>query len=406
MPRPSIETVSGWRKKALVDREGAPLGHIVHIYLDQVTGEPEWALVASGQGGRQVFVPLVDAAERGDQIDVPVGRALVSDAPAIRPGRQLSKEDTARLHGHYGGAPELRWGSARRMPGGGPPARLRQGLDWARERVPSPAAVGSPRTRRLLAAAAAAASSVAGGLLLVRRRRRERPSGLAAAIGRAVGSVLAVPAGALRRRRRRRRLRALAGTAAAPFAAAGRAVAGARRGMPAPDRTPHPRTLRNRRRRMAGNLKLLAGLAAGYVLGARAGRERYERIAEATRRLAERPEVRELTGKVRAGLGAGLEKAADTASDRLQQVRGEDSGSGGQPRAGTDRPEAGGRPQPGTGKAPLVEAAPSAGEDHGRTPSPRSEAGEAVGSGRKGGGASPEPGSSTGRRRERSRSER
>ena len=71
---------------------------------------------------------------------------------------------------------------------------------------------------------------------------------------------------------------------------------------------------------MAGNLKLAAGLVAGYVLGARAGRERYERIAEATRRLAERPEVRELTGKVRSGLGTGLEKAAGTASDRLQQL--------------------------------------------------------------------------------------
>jgi hypothetical protein len=404
MPRPSIETARGWRKKILVDREGAPLGHIVHIYLDQVTGEPEWALVAPGQGGRQVFVPLVDAAEQQDQIGVPVGRALVTDAPAIRPGQQLSKEDTARLHGHYGGAPELRWGSARRMPGGGPPARLRQGLDWARERVPSPAAVGSPRTRPLLAAAAAA-SSVAGGLFVVRRRRQERPSGVAAAIGRAVGSVLAVPAGALRRRRRRRRLRALAGTAAAPFAAVGRAVTRAGRGVPAPDRTPHPRILRSRRRRMAGNLKLLAGLAAGYVLGARAGRERYERIAEATRRLAERPEVRELTGKVRAGLGAGLEKAADTASDRLQKVRGEDSGSEGQPRAGTDRPEAGEGPQPGTGKEPPAEAAPPADEDHGRTPSPRSEAAGAVGSGREGGRSSPEPGSSTGRR-ERSRSGR
>ena len=108
MPRPSMETARGWRKKTLVDREGAPLGDIVHIYMDQVTGEPEWALVASGQGGRQVFVPLVDAAEHQDQIDVPVERTLVSDAPAIRPGRQLSKEDTARLHGHYGGAPELR----------------------------------------------------------------------------------------------------------------------------------------------------------------------------------------------------------------------------------------------------------------------------------------------------------
>jgi hypothetical protein len=385
MPRPSIETARSWRDKTLVDRDGAPLGRISHIYLDQVTGEPEWALVATGQGSRQVFVPLVDASEQQDKIGVPLGGVLVSDAPPIRPGRQLSKEDTARLHGHYGGAPELRWGSARRMPGGGPPARLRQELDRARERVPSPAA-GSPRTRRLLAGAAA--SSVAGGLLVVRRRRRQQPSGLAAASGRAVGSVLAVPAAALRRRRRRRRLRALAGTAAAPFAAAGRAVARAGRGVPAPTRTSHPRTPRSRRRRMAGNLKLLAGLAAGYILGARAGRERYERIAEATRRLAERPEVRELTGKVRAGLGAGLEKAATTASDRLQQVRGEESDLGGsRPRAEATGSEAAER-QPGSGDK-----------------APQAEVGEADRSGREGGGTSPEPGPSTGRR-ERSRSGR
>jgi hypothetical protein len=366
MPRPSIETARGWRRKSMVDRQGVLLGRIVHIYLDQVTGEPEWALVSGGPDeDRPVFVPLVDAAEQEDQIGVPVDRGLVSAAPAVRPGRQLPKEATARLHGHYGSAPELRWGSARRMPGGGPTARLRQGLDWARERVPGPAAVGSPRTRRVLAAGAAAASSVAGGVLLIRRRRRERPSGLAGAIGRAVGSVLAVPAVALRRRRRRRRPRALAGTAAAPFAAAGRAAARAGRGVPTPTRTPHPRTPRNRRRRMAGNLKLLAGLAAGYVLGARAGRERYERIAEAARRLAERPEVREMTGKVRSGLGAGVEKAIGSASDRLQQARGEDSASEG-----------------------------------------RSEPGEADARGRDGGGASPEEPAPSRARRERSRSGR
>jgi len=168
MPRPSIETVSGWRKKALVDREGAPLGHIVHIYLDQVTGEPEWALVASGQGGRQVFVPLVDAAEHQDQIHVPVERTLVSDAPAIRPGRQLSKEDTARLHGHYGGAPELRWASARRAPGGGPTARLRRRLGRARERAASPPAVSGPCRPWVHA-------RVAGSTLLLWTRQRPSP---------------------------------------------------------------------------------------------------------------------------------------------------------------------------------------------------------------------------------------
>jgi hypothetical protein len=114
MPRSSIETAGGWRDRTMADREGVLLGRIAHIYLDEVTGEPEWALVVTGQGGRQVFVPLVDAAERQDQIRVPVERALVSDAPAIRARRQLSKEDTARLHGYYGGAPELRW----EVPGG------------------------------------------------------------------------------------------------------------------------------------------------------------------------------------------------------------------------------------------------------------------------------------------------
>jgi hypothetical protein len=327
MPRPSIETARGWREKTMVDREGVPLGRIVHVYLDQVTEEPEWALVATGQGGRQVFVPLVDAAEQQDQVRVHVERALVSDAPAIRAGRQLSKEETARLHGHYGGAPELRWASARRAPGGGPSPRL-----WG------------------VLAGGAAASSVAGGVLLARRRRGRQPSGLAAAVGRTVGSVMAVPAGALRRRRRRRRLRALASRATAPLAAAGRAVTRAGRRVPVPTPTRQSSTRRNRRRRMVGNLKLLAGLAAGYVLGARAGRERYERIAEASRRLAERPEVRELTGKVRSALGAGLEKAAGTASERLQQVRGEDSGPGGQSRAeadGSGQDAAGSSPEPG-----------------------------------------------------------
>jgi hypothetical protein len=155
---------------------------------------------------------------------------------------------------------------------------------------------------------------------------------------------------------------------------------------------------------MAGNLKLLAGLAAGYVLGARAGRERYERIAEATRRLAERPEVRELTGKVRSGLGAGLEKAAGTASDRLQQRRGEEGGPEGQPRAEAGGPVVGERPEQGTGQAPRAVGGPEAGGDHGGTRSQPHMAGPVEGSGRDGGGSSPEPSPSSKGRQERSRS--
>ena len=130
MPRPSIEAASGWRARTVVDRDGAPLGQVAHIYLDRRTGEPEWALVVTEQGGRQVFVPLADAAEQQDQVRVPVERALVSNAPPVRAGRRLSEEETARLHGHYGGTPEPGRGSARRAPGG-----------------PSPGPAAGPRSR-------------------------------------------------------------------------------------------------------------------------------------------------------------------------------------------------------------------------------------------------------------------
>jgi hypothetical protein len=157
---------------------------------------------------------------------------------------------------------------------------------------------------------------------------------------------------------------------------------------------------------MAGNLKLLAGLAAGYVLGARAGRERYERIAEATRRLAERPEVRELIGNLRSRLGASLEKAADTASDRLQQARGEDRAPEDRDRAAAGGPASTRRPVQGTGRAPLAEAGPAAGEDHGETEPPPSQASEAEASGGVGGGPPPEKPAPSRTGRERSPSGR
>lgn len=49
----------------------------------------------------------------------------------------------------------------------------------------------------------------------------------------------------------------------------------------------------------------LVGFGAGYVLGAKAGRERYDAIARATRRLMENPAVQETAGVLQAQ-AAGL----------------------------------------------------------------------------------------------------
>ena len=45
---PSIDTVQSWQGRTMVDPAGDKLGRIDAIYLDDETGQPEWALVYSG----------------------------------------------------------------------------------------------------------------------------------------------------------------------------------------------------------------------------------------------------------------------------------------------------------------------------------------------------------------------
>jgi hypothetical protein len=86
-----------------------------------------------------------------------------------------------------------------------------------------------------------------------------------------------------------------------------------------------------RRKRRAGTLGLAVGGAAGYVLGAKAGRERYEQLVEAARRWRQRPEVKRLSEQAL----ARLDRLSDQAADKLQAARqstgAETSSSGGQP---------------------------------------------------------------------------
>jgi hypothetical protein len=65
-------------------------------------------------------------------------------------------------------------------------------------------------------------------------------------------------------------------------------------------------------------ITFLSGLAVGFVLGARAGRERYEQIKTAGRRVADSPAAQQAAGAVQAQ-AAGLAKAAkQKVTDGLQ----------------------------------------------------------------------------------------
>jgi uncharacterized protein (TIGR02271 family) len=103
MTAPSIDTVQSWQGRTMVDPAGDKLGTIDAIYLDNETGQPEWATVTSGLfTAKTAFVPLAQAQDIGDSVQVPYDKQQVSDAPSMEVGGQLSQDEEAELYRHYG----------------------------------------------------------------------------------------------------------------------------------------------------------------------------------------------------------------------------------------------------------------------------------------------------------------
>ncbi|MGC5011398.1 YtxH domain-containing protein [Streptosporangium sp. DT93] len=67
---------------------------------------------------------------------------------------------------------------------------------------------------------------------------------------------------------------------------------------------------------MRYRMMFCVGFAAGYVLGSRAGRERYEQIKQLAQRVSENPSVQETAGLV----GAKVTKATGVAKDKVSDV--------------------------------------------------------------------------------------
>jgi hypothetical protein len=65
---------------------------------------------------------------------------------------------------------------------------------------------------------------------------------------------------------------------------------------------------------------LLVGLGAGYVLGAKAGRERYQQIVEATRAFMDNPGVQRLTDEVGKTVNLGKDRVSTATSRTVEQV--------------------------------------------------------------------------------------
>ena len=67
-------------------------------------------------------------------------------------------------------------------------------------------------------------------------------------------------------------------------------------------------------------LSLIAGLGVGYVLGARAGRERYEQIKAGAQKVARHPRVQSAADRAAEQARAQTEAAVATAKEKVQDT--------------------------------------------------------------------------------------
>jgi sporulation protein YlmC with PRC-barrel domain len=85
-----------------LDSSGCKIGTVDEVYLDDATGEPEWAAVRTGFFRRDALIPLEPSELVGDVLQVPFERALIRNTPVLGVGRHLSPRQEFQLYLHYG----------------------------------------------------------------------------------------------------------------------------------------------------------------------------------------------------------------------------------------------------------------------------------------------------------------
>ncbi|MFF8833223.1 DUF2382 domain-containing protein [Streptomyces sp. NPDC015131] len=90
------------------DASGDKIGEAKHVFVDDMTGQPDWVTVKTGLfGSGESFVPIHEASIVEDHVEVPYPKGKVKDAPHVDvdAGGHLSAVEERRLYEYYG----IRW---------------------------------------------------------------------------------------------------------------------------------------------------------------------------------------------------------------------------------------------------------------------------------------------------------
>jgi uncharacterized protein (TIGR02271 family) len=88
--------------RTAVDNEGSKVGKIGQVYVDDQTGTPLWATVATGMfGSRQSFAPLYGVQVSGDEVALAVSKEQIKDAPSVDDDGRIDATEQEALYRHY-----------------------------------------------------------------------------------------------------------------------------------------------------------------------------------------------------------------------------------------------------------------------------------------------------------------
>ena len=194
MTLPTIDQARSWRGLTLVATDDQPVGKIEAIYVDRTTRQPRAGVVYTGLfGNARTFVPLANAAQRGDTVQVPHQTSVVREGPPAGTRHRAVRGRRGRLYAHYGIQDTTELLRSSRLEADVPPAGGPRGGQATRKAVQAgqqaaaSGRVAVHKASREVAAVVAAIETTPESKRKARKRARVRKRAMAAAARRRRG---------------------------------------------------------------------------------------------------------------------------------------------------------------------------------------------------------------------------
>ena len=100
----TTEELQNMEGQTAVDVNGAKLGKIGQIYVDDRTGQPLWVTITTGMfGTKQSFAPLHGSRPDGGDLHLAVTKDMVTDAPGVEADGHIEDSENEALYTYYDG---------------------------------------------------------------------------------------------------------------------------------------------------------------------------------------------------------------------------------------------------------------------------------------------------------------